>query len=1792
MGIDLTYQCIDGNQYQVTVSFYRDCYGIPAPSSFFIDISSASCGQSFSLTVDLTVGPTEVSQLCDAQISNSTCVGGTMPGVEQYIYSDTVYIPMQCTDWTFSTSECCRNAMITNLVSPDSYEMYVEATLNNTVDSCNDSPIFTNLPVPYICNNRLYNYNHGAVDMDGDSLVYTLVNPLSAGAVTIPYNSPYSPTYPIATTTGTVGFDPLSGQFTVTPNGLQVCVVTFLVEEYRNGVLIGTTMRDMQIVVLNCGPTDPYMSSGGIVNFSGGWGGQLLDSNAVTICVGENLSFQIEFADTLDSLGEVELITNLDQSIPGAVYATTGFNPKTFYFDWTPGIFDLGMNYFTITATGDECPIKVSHTYVFNIYVRLATYAGEDKYLCEDDTMQLYAIGGDNFTWTPNVYISDTSIQNPYIWPDTDMTYVVISDLTGQCKNIDSIKINVVNDFALSATADITICYGGSVQLGATTSPPAAYSYVWAPAAGLNDDSIANPMASPAATTTYILSVSHPNGCIKQESVVVTVNPVPLTVDPTADDDLLCLGDSTVLHANPITGSCTDYLVASIPYSPPASGGYTTISSIMFNEVVSGSIYIGFDFEFFCNWYDQVYVSSNGWLSFTSQASAASNCQSLPDATTPNNIIAFAWANLNPGAGSPSIGYKITGTSPNQVFILKFENVQHYFSSNSVTVYVKLFESSNIIEIHNQAITNDGSFKTQGIENATGTIAYEIPGHNYSIWTAYGTAYRFTPLIPPPYTLTWYDPSSNPLGNNVDITVSPDSVATYSLVITDGICVDQKNVTLNVVSFKAGPDVMVCPGDSAQLTTLFSSNTLYLLPSSCGIASSCSGSAGIANYPVGTGSGSNSNTSWPAPYGNWYRNAKHQFLFTAAELTGAGIIGGTVTALAWYVSSIQGTSTYYSYTIKMGCTSIGSLTTWQSGLTTVFTPKTVNLITGWNNHNLDFDFNWDGVSNIIVEICYNNLAYSYTYNSISPYTNTGFSSCVYDYSDSNPMCPSTSPPQSTSNRPNTRFTVCLDSLTNQYSWSPSAGLSNPAGANPMASPDSTTTYLVTLTNNICSITDTITVDVSGIIGDTATIKASCIGICNGVAIVTPTLGTPPFTYAWSDSLAQNTQTATGLCSGAYMVTITDTMGCEGVLDIFVPYGPSPAATFSPVNDNLCASECMGSATVNIANATPPLMYVWGSSTGNQTDTTATALCSGKHFITVTDINGCKAIDSVDITEPPPIASVFSLLCNGNCDNSSGIAVTGGVPPYTYLWPSGSTASSDTGLCTGFYPVIVRDSNNCILSDTFLLNSPAMAIYPEDEKCKIPCSGRAEAIISGGTPPFTYVWDDPKLQTDSVADTLCAGTYNLTFTDAIGCIMYASAMVNAPVNLSYAITGLQDIACYGQCNGQATVNPGNGTPPYTYLWDDPLAQNTATGTALCSGSYSVSITDSLKCDVIVPVTITSPAILATTAAGTDNSCFAKCDGEAQATPGGGTLPYTYLWSNAQSTGIINNLCAGDYTVTVYDQNGCTALQAVSISEPQQLLAAITSWYDATCAVICDGNAKVSPAGGTPVYSYYWSDKSGQTAVTATGLCTGDYTVTITDANGCSYTTSQYIAVLSQVPEAGFEIVPDTTSMFDPQVVLYDSSSANVTEWNWDLGDGSTLQENNGYPLPHDFPEPGSYLVTLVVRNILGCPDTAYGYLYVKTDYLFRIPNSFSPNGDGLNDTYFPVVAGINESAFKFYVFSRWGDLIYFTDDRNKPWDGKGNKGKSAVQQDVYIWSVTTIDLAGVEHQYLGRVTLVK
>lgn len=372
-----------------------------------------------------------------------------------------------------------------------------------------------------------------------------------------------------------------------------------------------------------------------------------------------------------------------------------------------------------------------------------------------------------------------------------------------------------------------------------------------------------------------------------------------------------------------------------------------------------------------------------------------------------------------------------------------------------------------------------------------------------------------------------------------------------------------------------------------------------------------------------------------------------------------------------------------------------------------------------------------------------------------------------------------------------------------------------------------------------------------------------------------------------------------------------------------------------------------------------------------------------------------------------ITNVTNVTCYGMCNGTATVTAYGGTSPYTYLWnPGGQTNATITGLCQGTYTVVVTDAASNTATATVTITQPSMLFVNTSVLYNPLCNGGtgcAVATITGGSPPYTYVWF-PSGNTTDTACGLSAGTYTITGVDSNGCTATGTVTLTDPPVLTGNITATGNNTSCSSPNGYATVTAAGGTLPYTYSWWPSGGTNT-TATNLAAGSYTCTVTDNHGCTATVPVTI-GGAGLTVTITSVVSSCTTIC---AFANVSGGVAPFTYLWApTGQTTDTICGPLAGSYTCTVTDKNGCTCVATDSIfPAPLLSLAQFTTADTGSCS----GTALVWVGGGTPPYTYLWSP-GGQTNSVATGLCAGTYCCTVTDFGGC--TDSICMTVLSMLP----------------------------------------------------------------------------------------------------------------------------------------------------------------------------------
>ncbi len=560
---------------------------------------------------------------------------------------------------------------------------------------------------------------------------------------------------------------------------------------------------------------------------------------------------------------------------------------------------------------------------------------------------------------------------------------------------------------------------------------------------------------------------------------------------------------------------------------------------------------------------------------------------------------------------------------------------------------------------------------------------------------------------------------------------------------------------------------------------------------------------------------------------------------------------------------------------------------------------------------------------------------------------------------------------------------------------------------------------------------------------------ACFGSNTGQATVAVAGGHPPYSYTWNTLPAQHAATATGLAAGNYTATLTDANGCTASTTIAVGGPTQPLSATVPSLDHVpCHGGHNGSATAQAAGGTAPYTYSWNTAPATNA-ATASGLGAGTWTVTVTDAAGCMASAQVVVQQPTqPLGASWenqhNVTCYGANDGSVSIIATGGSGAYGITWNTTpvQTGSTATGLAPGPYTATIADLNGCAqtvdLPVTVGGPSAPLAItwtaqtYPGGAHVSCPGTndGNINASVTGGTPTYQFHWQDGLggIFTTEDLTGVAAGTYQLSVTDGHGCALDSAITLVAPQAIT-ATAAVQPANCHGSNTGAVDMAPAGGAAPYSYLWSGPadFTASTQDINALFAGVYHVAITDINGCVLQQPYDVTEPGMFTFDASVEPVSCADATDGAILLDPDGGTEPYQYTWTGpagfTANTPGISGLAGGAYHLTLTDDNGCSALFSTTLQAPPPLLAYTLSnknhgGYDITCAGASDGGLTTVYSGGTPPYTFTWIGPNGYTATTPdiSGLAAGTYTLTVTDANGCSLTTSTYLVAPPELAAA--------------------------------------------------------------------------------------------------------------------------------------------------------------------------------
>ena len=709
-----------------------------------------------------------------------------------------------------------------------------------------------------------------------------------------------------------------------------------------------------------------------------------------------------------------------------------------------------------------------------------------------------------------------------------------------------------------------------------------------------------------------------------------------------------------------------------------------------------------------------------------------------------------------------------------------------------------------------------------------------------------------------------------------------------------------------------------------------------------------------------------------------------------------------------------------------------------------------------------------------------------------------------------------------------------------YQWSSSAGNQTTATAVGL----SAGTHSVLITDSTaCFDSASITINeplILTIVIDSL-VNPYCPGNSDGSLWSSATGGTSPYSYQWDATTgSQTTNMATNLSSGIYVVVVTDSNGCISTDSAGISDPPALSLSLD-TTATLCFGSSDGMATVTPNGGTPSYTYLWDTSTGSQTTSTAIGLIAGTYFVTVTDLNACIIDTQLVITEPTQlfanIIEINTSLCLGMSNGELDVLAVGGVPGYSYSWQPGNFFTPNIGnLAPGTYIVTVTDANNCQTSDTAsVIELTNLNVSVKDDTICYFANYALSALTTGSALPYTYSWTNgastfsgnPVNITPSETD-----SWTLTVTDSAGCT--ASESVTLYVNELQVSLTYPDTVCYGAAaNLTATIS---GTLPgvnssYSYLWNTAHTTSSIQITIIGSTTLMVTVTDGCSKDAVASTVVdiyTFPNVgIKTTSPACPNEWISFTDS-------------------------INSIPGATYDWDFGDANFATGLNV---------------------------QHQYSNSG-----NYYPS-------------------VTVTTPIGCSRTyTASLPVIIYATPNAWFEPDPWVAPFNNPVIKFWNGSWVTpvsgdyIQGFYWEFGDGNSDTLVNP---SNSFPSFGYYSVTLTVTTNYGCiGQVTRDIRILEPDIDLLIPTAFTPNPSGSssgsydptsfdNDVFFPITEYIDE--FFMQIYNRWGELIFESTDHAIGWDGY-YRGKLS-QQDTYMWKMKIIWITGKEYENVGRILLI-
>ncbi|MCC6383838.1 MAG: gliding motility-associated C-terminal domain-containing protein [Bacteroidia bacterium] len=1837
MGGELTWKC-QGTSYIFEMKFYRDCNGIPGPSSVTLTTTVPGVSSIPLSLISLTdISPTGSAgsgiQACPVCPANQGSGGG--PGaVHEYVYrSAPVILPgiPPTTGWLFSWGECCRSASLTNMAGAGSLGMGIRARMypyNGFISGqCNDnSPYFAEKPNVIICTGYQYTYNHNAVDVEQDSLVYSWDYPVSEPPIAPQAYSPgYSVNSPLPGPTQNpanipVALNVQNGEIVFTSFTQGYFVTVIKVTAYKCGTIAAEIFREINIVLIGgciipvtpSVPNVPPQVS--IINRKTNLP---LVNNRDTLCPGDTLKLKIVAFDTDPHplIGVQSVIF----SISGSEIANPSNNPNgncliepcaytnvplpltalygtQMNLDWPISceLIDtvcgnIRNTYnFVIKVKDDYCRAPGQNTNTISITV-------EDK--CKTPPPEIRcasvqdSLGNVTLSWKPSPRNDSTGIFQKYL------IYCSLNAL-GPFQLIDSVFSRPASTLLIPALT------------------------------------LVNTLGVHAQDTSIYFRMKVNSGCVEDKFSELSniASTIKLHVAPGPGREAELTWNPVHNPVLPSTGS-DYYIYRKYPYT---TGPWTLIDSVANNLFAYTDSFP----KSLCNdtiLYRVMLPDSLPCQSWSSFEIYYVYDTLLVGILPPDDTIPICPGQSVTLTADPSgLIYQWTGpatSSSMQSITVNNQGMYHLLAMNNLSASCKAKDSVYIFECDPAVsdLTLSGTVPNPCVPVANlvidincinpGTCAKDSSGTFPYIYTLYDTIAQDT--IGP---FTWNAPL--PITLNYNLTTGQAVIYVIQFQSTGG---DSCGTLL------FPPPVNLTTSNDLSIATLSGGATICE-GQSTNIQISFVGGSPPFSYTLTTPSGPQTGTSNSNPIVIAV-NPTSSFNYTLTAASGNALCG----------TSFQGSA-------QVTVNALPEATI--SGTTSICQNQSTNITVNFTgNATGPYTLTYNP-GNVVV----NNVTNPHVF-SVSPATTTTYSlvsvsnaNCTGTVSGSATVTVNELPTAVIVGNP----TICSGDQTTievsftgtaPYNYSYSDGITtygplvaNSSPATIQVSPANTTSYtLISVSDANCagSVSGTATVVVHQL--PTAVLSGNST-ICNGehANLNLTFTGTAPFTYSYSDGISTIGPVSTNnptisitvspTSNTTYNLISVEDGNCSGTVSgsATVTVIPLPSAVLTGTQ-TICSGQTTN-LTITFTGVAPfEYSYTDGVNVSGPFTTSATTVTipvtptSTTTYGLTNQVIGAGCTGSTSGTAiitvnaiPEALISGNSIICSGD-STSFNIAFTGSAP-FMYSYSNGSSTFGPFTTSNSLVTIQVAPS----LTTTYSLGSIS------DVNCIGTVSGSAvvtvnplpTAVISGttsvcdgspatltinftGTPPFTYSYHD--------GSTLLGPFTTMNTSE--------SFTIQPSATITYTMIAVADDHCTGTASGSATISVNEiptatisnnseicsgesttfdltftGSAPFTYYYSNgtntfgPFSTSNNPETVQVSPGISqtytlISISDANCAGTVsgsATVTV-HPLPLPSITGITD-----VCEGETSTfTATSGFV--SYQWNTGQTLPSITVTATGTYTVTVTDANGCKNSISKDFTAHQVPVASFSTDSTLTCEGYIVHFVNTSTYPPASIFNWTIGNMGHSNLISPSFVFTqsGIYPVklVITTSFGCIDSLTQNIQIeMPPLPVAEFTVNPKEASLVNGLISFTDLSQHAVS-WYWDFGNGqtSTLQHPGCI-----YDEPGTFVVTLVVTNIAGCTASYKEDVYITP---FFVPNAFTPNLDGFNETFFDVGYEMNIASYSMSIFNRWGQKVFQNDSYTKTWNGTDKSG-NPVPEGIYVYAIKMKTLSGKDYYYSGRVTLVR